>query len=101
RGHLCKLSARPGVNRLDLPGVSGRAPPVIRGAGRIEARESLADVAHVNDAVARIEPGVLIDGCGKLPAGNRMLLLCGPGPRAAADHDLRAVEACLFEQGFE
>ena len=30
-----------------------------------------------------------------------MLLLCGPGPRAAADDDLRAVEASLFEQGLE
>ena len=74
---------------------------VIGGIGRIETRECFGDVADVNDAVARIEPGVLIDGRRKLPTGNRMLLLRGERPHPPAADELRAFEPSLLEQRLE
>ena len=75
--------------------------PVVRGTGWIEARQRLGEVAHVNDAIARIEPGVLVDRRGKLPAGNRMLLLCGQRPHTAGNHHLCTLEEGLLEQGLQ
>src|SRR5947209_8631063 len=99
--HACHFLARPVIDRLDLFCVGRRMRPVVRGAGWIEARQRSGDVAHVNDPIARIEPGVLVDRRGQLPAGNGMLLLCGQRPHTTGNHDLRTLEKGLLEQGLQ
>jgi len=44
---------------------------------------------------------MLVDCCGKLPTGNRMLLLRGQSPDTTTNNDFRPLEQRLHEQGLE
>ena len=98
RRHGGDLLTRPVIDRSDLVRVGGCTHPVVRSVSRIKTRQRSGDVAHVNHAVAWIEPGVLVDCRRKLPAGNRMLLFCSQSLHIAGDHHLGAGKVALLEE---
>src|SRR5208337_3918008 len=101
RGHCRDLLARPGVHLLEFLLVGGRTGAVVGGVGRIEPAEFSSDVAYVNHAVSRIEPGVLVQSLGQRPARYWMLLLGRQRVNTARDHHVWPLEGSLLEQRFE
>ncbi len=68
------------------------------GVGRINPGQSLGDVLHINEAIVRIHPSVLIEHGGLRLATHRMLVFCGDRLHAARHDDLGAGEFRLLHQ---
>ena len=100
-GHGGHFGMRPGVEGAQLLGVGGGVGAIIVGVGGVGANQRVGDVLDVDDAVARVQPGVLVEHGGFGFAADRVLVVGAERLDAAGDDDLGAGEVGLFHQRVE